>query len=578
MKRVIYKVILVFTGVIIFSTEGKAQCPDPYSNGVNIVTHDTIICSGTSVQLTVKGGSDYSWSPADGLNCTDCATVTASPANSITYYLSAVNAGCSAKDSVVISVISSPEIFACPDVNVCQNSSVFLAAVGNGDYHWYPANGLSCTNCSNPVCSPAMSTTYTVTNTLCGSVSDEIIVKVVSKPFIATSPDVIICKGYGDTIAVAPVALGGTYNWSPAAGLSCTDCQQPYATPSVTTTFTIVLNNKGCQSKDSVVISVLDLPMFTAGNDTTICEGHAAYLHANIADSYSWSPTGYLSSNTSSSPVASPTVTTKYFVTGERACGTLKDSVTVFIKQKPVISVSGDTSLCSGQSVKLNVTEGESYQWSPANGLSRTDISDPVATPGHSSTYFVKVYNFPDCYSEDSVKVRIVPFPTIQLESEVDIICGQPVQLSPVVSDFTSHYWKMQQGIKDTTQIAPFVNPADATTYTFVASNEGCMESAEVLVNVLKGDAKLPAAFSPNGDGHNEIFRLKQTCGFIISDFFIYNRWGQTVFHTTSSTDGWDGRYNGKDADAGVYIYVLSGYTDNSNKVITMQGNVTLLR
>lgn len=565
--------------MILFSTEGKGQCPDPYVNGVHIVTPDTIICSGTSVLLTVTDGSDYSWLPTDGLSCTNCATTTASPAHSTTYFLSATNAGCPAKDSVIVSVINSPEIFAGPDVNVCQYGSVFLAAVGNGDYHWYPANGLSCTNCSNPVCSPAMSTTYTVTNTLCGSVSDEIIVKVVSKPFIATTPDIILCKGYGDTIAVAAVAPGGTYNWSPAAGLSCTDCQKPYATPSVTTTFTIVLNNKGCQSNDSVVVTVLDLPMFTAGNDTTICYGRAAQLHANVADSYSWNPTGYLSSNTAANPIASPTVTTKYIVTGERACGTLKDSVTVFIKPKPIVTATGDTSLCTGQSVQLQANGGEeNYQWSPAAGLSSTNSSNPIASPKQSSTYFVRVYNFPDCYSDDSVTVQIVPFPEIRLDKEAEVVCGQPVQLTPTVAGFTSFHWKAQQGIKDTMQLSPYVSPKEATTYTFVAFNNGCEESAEISVEVLKGDAKLPTAFSPNGDGHNDIFRLKQTCGFVISDFIIYNRWGQIVFQTKSSTEGWDGSYKGNEAEAGVYIYMLSGYIDNADKEINMQGNVTLLR
>lgn len=572
-------IFLCLSSSLFFFQNAEGQCPDPYSNGVSIKNQDTIICKGTSVLLTVGGGINYLWSPAESLNCNTCSSATANPTVTTTYHLSAENAGCPAADSVVVSVITSPEIFAGPDVNVCQNGSVFLAAVGNGDYHWYPANGLSCTNCSNPVCSPAMSTTYTVTNTICGIASSEIIVRVVSKPFIATTPDITICKGYGDTIAVAAVAPGGTYNWSPAAGLSCTDCQKPFASPLTSTTFSIVLNNKGCQSKDSVVVSVIDMPLFDAGNDTTICFGHAARLRANIADSYSWSPTGYLSNNMIANPIASPTVTTKYIVEGKRACGTLKDSVTVFVKQKPVVTTSADTSLCHGQSAQLYADGGDTYEWSPAAGLNNTAISNPVAAPAHSSTYLVRAYNFPDCYSEAEVKVRIIPFPKISLDNEADIVCGQPVQLKPVISDYTSYHWKPGQGIKDkdTLLIAPFVSPLNTSTYTFIASNQGCEESADIIVNVQKGDLGLPSAFSPNGDGHNDVFRLKQTCGFTITDFRIYNRWGQIVFSSSNPADGWDGKYHNAEAKSGVYVYVLSGNTDSDEK-ITLKGSVTLLR
>jgi gliding motility-associated-like protein len=88
-------------------------------------------------------------------------------------------------------------------------------------------------------------------------------------------------------------------------------------------------------------------------------------------------------------------------------------------------------------------------------------------------------------------------------------------------------------------------------------------------------DVGIPTAFSPNGDGINDILYV---LGDITNmEFNIYNRWGQEVFHTKDPSVGWDGKFRGTDLNPGVFAYRLSGKLPNGN-IVERKGNITLVR
>ena len=86
----------------------------------------------------------------------------------------------------------------------------------------------------------------------------------------------------------------------------------------------------------------------------------------------------------------------------------------------------------------------------------------------------------------------------------------------------------------------------------------------------------VPNAFSPNGDGENDVFRIYGV-GIEDVDFRVYNRWGELVFHTTDRNQGWDGTYKGKLQEMETYAWTLNAVLINGEKKI-MKGNVTLVR
>jgi gliding motility-associated-like protein len=90
------------------------------------------------------------------------------------------------------------------------------------------------------------------------------------------------------------------------------------------------------------------------------------------------------------------------------------------------------------------------------------------------------------------------------------------------------------------------------------------------------GDVYVPNAFSPNGDGQNDILYVYGSC-FAFMQFEVYNRWGEQVFITANPANGWDGTWRGKACEPGVFTYVLRGQR-NDGTPIEMQGHINLIR
>src|SRR5690606_155601 len=212
------------------------------------------------IQLSVSGANAYNWSPGTGLSCTTCPDPIASPPTTTTYTVEGTDLnGCTDTGRVTITVDARPQVLVF-DRDVCVGDTVILRASGAVSYNWSPATGLSCTNCDAPVASPAATTTYTVVGTFAGGCADTTTVTVTVNPLptIAVGADTAICLGE----SVSLKATGGVdYSWTPAAGLSCINCDDPIATPSNTTTYVVGGKDaKGCINYDTVEVRIKPLP------------------------------------------------------------------------------------------------------------------------------------------------------------------------------------------------------------------------------------------------------------------------------------------------------------------------------
>jgi len=298
------------------------------------------------------------------------------------------------------------------NVKICVGGSKTLHGSGGISYRWSPAVGLSCTDCQNPIASPTVTTTYTLTATNefgCPS-SDQITVTVNALPTASAGPDRDICPGG----AVQLEASGGvTYSWSPRVGLDCYDCRTPIASPMTTTTYkVIVANASGCLDSDEVVVNVRPTATADAGPDVTICPGTGTTLTASQGTAYTWSPSESLDCSDCRSPVATPDSTTTYTVQVMTPNGCVAtDSVTVRVRPRPSVDAGLPVTICLGDSVGLRASSGVSYNWSPAAGLSCTTCRSPVARPSSSTTYTVAVTDADGCVGTDTVTVSVDPAP-----------------------------------------------------------------------------------------------------------------------------------------------------------------------
>lgn len=377
------------------------------------LTADTVICAGESVRLAASGRTEYRWSPAEGLSCTDCPAPLASPQTTTVYRVRGTNdGGCASEKSVTVTVLPA-RADAGADTLLCLGDSIRLHGSGDGSanvaYRWSPSTDISCTDCPDPLVYPRRTTVYYLQTTGANGCTalDSVTVTVTTAGRIVVGNDTAICAG-----GAARLSASGAvdYRWSPAEGLSCTDCPAPIASPQFTTTY-LVIGSTGageCAAADSVTVTVRPLPPVDAGSDTVVCAGGGLRLRATGADSYCWDPSPDLNCLDCPDPVARPTVTTVYYVTGINADGCeRRDSVRLEVRPGLVADAGENRAICAGDSVRLSAAGGDFYRWEPADGLSCTDCPDPVAAPAATTIYRVTARNADGCAGTDSVEVRV---------------------------------------------------------------------------------------------------------------------------------------------------------------------------
>lgn len=297
------------------------------------VLNDTTVCAGTAVQLTASGSNNYTWSPALHLSNANLANPVATPTNTTKYFVTGTNvAGCTATDSITVTVNPLPIVSISNDTLICSNSSVQLVASGGISYSWLPTATLSNSSIANPVATPAGSTTYSVTvtdNNNCSN-SDSVSVSVRPPDSFTISPSAFVCSA--DSIQLT-VTGGDVYAWSPAAYLSNAAIANPMASPNTTMDFTVTVTDTLCSYSEtlSATVTVLPLPTLslTKSNDID-CSNNSSRLSVTGASQYIWSPASTLNDPLSSNPLAMPDQTTTYVVAGTATNGCVKiDSITV---------------------------------------------------------------------------------------------------------------------------------------------------------------------------------------------------------------------------------------------------------
>jgi gliding motility-associated-like protein len=160
--------------------------------------------------------------------------------------------------------------------------------------------------------------------------------------------------------------------------------------------------------------------------------------------------------------------------------------------------------------------------------------------------------------------------PKIDLGGDTCLIAGQSVLLDPG-KGYSQYEW--QNGSTQSTQKASFPG-----IYWVKVSNEcgSSIDSAEVTMNCLPR-IFIPSAFTPNGDGMNDIFRILNIHGQKLIVFNIYDRWGKRVFHTTNIGQGWHGMTNGHPAQTGPYVYLIK-IINLAGREKVYKGSVLLIR
>jgi len=184
----------------------------------------------------------------------------------------------------------------------------------------------------------------------------------------------------------------------------------------------------------------------------------------------------------------------------------------------------------------------------------------------------------------NSIALTISTPPSIESGQVFTILHGHSDTLEPVITgDIDSWLWTPATGLSDPTIANPVASPDSNTLYTLtVGAPGGCTATGSILVNVYI-PLSIPGAFTPNGDGHNDLFYiLGGPVNSRIEEFGVFNRFGAEVFHAHNVAPGdrnnaWNGYLNGRPAPAGTYVYFVKMKFANGHTQL-YKGTVILIR
>jgi gliding motility-associated-like protein len=257
----------------------------------------------------------------------------------------------------------------------------------------------------------------------------------------------------------------------------------------------------------------------------------------------------------------------------------------------PVTDITGNIPICMLKQLVFNGivvqpdTSALKWFWDFGNGATsilQTPLPVRYDTAGNYALRLI-VTNSSGCTDTVNRTVLISPLPKIDAGPDKILIVGSSVAINPTGSAVVDYLWTPSTALSCTSCYNTVAEPKNTTTYTIrVTDANSCVNRDTITVIVVcnNNNVFIPNTFSPNGN--NPRFYPRGKGLFAIQSLRIFNRWGEQVFQKVNmapndATAGWDGRYNGKLANADVYTYIIEIICDNS-AIITYKGNITLLQ
>lgn len=283
------------------------------------------------------------------------------------------------------------------------------------------------------------------------------------------------------------------------------------------------------QKVDMAEVADIHFPNAHVGYATGLA-GFKKTIKYKSSDAIIWTPSSGLSNANIENPIAKPLKTTTYKITAMFGNCTAIDSVTVFVNPLEVNAGNSQTLIC-GSTAQLNLltnytgSEVLNYVWSPATGLSATNIPNPVASVKQTTTFSVHVTTPSGCVADDSISVIVHPL-TIDAGNNKSHSCGESIQL-PTVTNYTgsgsvNYLWTPSTGLSNPTAAAPNTNAGPITYTVTMTTSEGCTASDVINVTLAPLNAPQICMVGVDSADKNVIVWNTQPGAAVIKGFNIY--------------------------------------------------------
>jgi len=474
---------------------------------------DTIrLCAGASqtIQATViPAGQPVSWSPAAGLQVGPGGTsVVATPTGSTLYTATVSLDGCTRTRRVYLALDSLPDNLDIQpaDTMICQGAKVVLSAplfepmeYPDITFKWTPLSGtLSPDSLYNLVVQPMQTTIYRriTRNGVCPPDTAYATVKVIPPAKMEVFPaDTSICPGATVHFTLQYTDGVKDIKWEPATGLSCSDCDDPFATPGTSQTYTISGDFEGCPVGTQARVTLKPLAPLQFPTKRLICEGESVTLNTLFDGStYTWTSThpGF-GTKTLPNPSFVPTQKATYYVTADNGCIRM-ESVEIDL-EKISLTVDGDTTICKNFSAPLSasVNVPGSFQWrNDLTGQTAGASQSITVAPDQTTGYTLLFTSNNGCTATGTVTVTIDgEAPTIVFPNDVQICPGESITLNTApalaLADYTWTANPPDPTLTDPKKWAPAVSPAVNTVYSVTATLGKCTTARQISVTAHQG-------------------------------------------------------------------------------------------
>lgn len=534
---------------------------------IDLLPEVAFICpeDTATIALDVADGYEIQWLPTEGLNCSDCAEVEATPDESTAYTVTAITPdGCISADSVLVNVIPCEQVV---DTAVCVTDSILLF----GKYFFPGVPDTVSLNASTILLVNAapLDTVLSYQDTLvCFGESLEmegetlfpgdeatfvysspngcdstVVLKVLERSLIVDTTAVRICQGDTALVFGVPQTSAGLY----AEQLTAVS---------------------GCDSTHYIQFSVLDTPSVDVPVALLSCETGSGSLLAAVASGSP--PYAYEWSNGAASMENSGLMPGQYAVTVTDFEGCSTEGMGVVLDSFPVLElqVVADSASCFNTSDGALIAEMASggtppYQYSLDGEAYQ---SSPIFAGLSEGAYTLYIQDAEACQDSLSASIGAPPTLSLSLPPDTTLQLGESLELMPAFGGMPDFFtWQPATFLNCADCPSPTATPMETTRYQLTIGNsENCTLTEAITLFVEKPRrVYIPNAISPNNDGVNDVFRLYPSLSVErILRTRVFDRWGALVFEAENYVPDntqpiWDGAFRGETMQSAVFTYVV---------------------
>ena len=555
-------------------TVGTSPCDDVSAQSINItpamdptwVSPDTICEAAGTINLDalITGDPGGTWS-GTGVTGSNFDPTGLSGAINVTYTVG--SAPCIGVDMQVIFVEPDVDPSWTPPTTLCDDSPLFdlnTVLTGTSGGTW-SGTGVTGSNFDPSV--GTQSITYDVGGGACVETSTQSITVGVAPDPTWTTLTLCVSDAPVDLSAQVTGTAGGTFS---GTGVSSNIFDPSVGTQAVT--YTITSGN--CTASSVQSITVLDPTILMSGTNVScfgLMDGDATATVTGTSGSetYIWNPSGQSSASATGLSAGMHVVTVT-----DGSC-VVMDSIEII---EPA-EITATLDAVDGCYPNLGVATinpsggagGFTYAWTPSGQTTQS------ALQLDSAMHTVVVTDANGCTYTDSALIVINTPPVVTVTNDTTLVLGEFIQLNASGAD--SYEWIPDADLSCNNCPNP-ISTATMDTYYCVTGTDanGCTDEAcmTLSIEIVCGEVFVPSGFSPNDDSENDNLCVYSDC-IETMVFTVFNRWGEKVFESSSMQICWDGTWNGKPLNSGVFVYTLDAHLINGQNVL-QKGNISLIR